>query len=87
VMVHQRTWGLVLAVAAIAATTVAIPAGWSTRLPFAVGFAAVLGLGMVPRGAGDYLVPGNARGYVLVGIGFVLVLVAVSTLPRPTRSP
>lgn len=87
VMVHQRWWGLALAVAATLATTAAIPAGWSTRLPFAVGFAAVLGLAMVPRGAGDYLVPGDAQGYSLVALGFLLVLTAVSTLPRPGRSP
>lgn len=86
VMVHQRWWGLALAVAALAAAVVALPAGWWTRLPFALGFVAVLGLAMVPRGEGDYLVPGNARGYLLLAAGFVLVLSAVATLPRPQRS-
>lgn len=86
VMVHQRWWGLTLAVAAVAAATVALPAGWWTRLPFALGFVVVLGVAMVPRGEGDYLIPGNARGYVLLGVGFVLMLTAVSTLPRPVRA-
>ena len=85
VMVHQRWWGLALAVAAVAAATVALPAGWWTRLPFALGFVVVLGLAMVPRGEGDYLIPANTRGYVLLGVGFVLMLTAVSTLPRPVR--
>ena len=87
VMVHQRWWGLALAVAATLATIVAIPAGWTTRLPFAAGFAVVLGLAMLPRGAGDYLVPATAQGYSLVALGFLIVLAAVSTLPRPGRSP
>ena len=87
VMVHQRWWGLLLAVAAVAAAAVALPPGWSTRLPFAFGFVAVLGLAMVPRSEGDYLVPGNARGYLLLAVGFVLVLTAVASLPRPQRLP
>jgi hypothetical protein len=87
VMVHQRWWGLLLAVAAVSATAVALPPGWSTRLPFALGFVVVLGLGTAPRSEGDYLVPGNVRGYVLLALGFVLVLTAVATLPRPQRLP
>ena len=86
VMVHQRWWGLVLAVPATVLTAVALPAGWWTRLPFAAGFAVVLGLAMVPRGEGDYLVPGNGRGYVLIGLAFVVIMVSVATLPRPVRT-
>jgi hypothetical protein len=86
VMVHQRWWGLLLVAAAVAAAVVAMPPGWSTRLPFALGFALVLGLAMVPRGEGDYLVAGDGSGYVLLAVGFVLVLSAVATLPRPVRS-
>ena len=85
-MVHQRWWGLALAVAALAAAVVALPAGWWTRLPFALGFVAVLGLAMVPRGEGDYLVPGNARGYLLLAAGFVLVLVRGRHAAASTRS-
>jgi len=83
VAVHQRWWSLALAVAAVTATVLALPRGWWTRLPFAVGFVAVLGLAMTPRGEGDYLVPGNARGYVLLGVGVLALLIAVATLPRP----
>jgi hypothetical protein len=85
VMVHQRSWGLPLALAAVAAGTVAVPPGWCTRLPFALGLAVVLGLAMTERGAGDYLVPANTRGYLLLGLGFLVVLTAVTTLPRPGR--
>jgi hypothetical protein len=87
VVLHQRWWGLLLAAAALAAASVAIPPGWSTRLPFALGLAVVLGLAMTERGAGDYLVPANGRGYCLLAIGFVVVLTAVTTLPRPRRLP
>jgi hypothetical protein len=83
VAVHQRWWGLALVVAAVTATVLALPRGWWTRLPFAVGFAALLGVALTPRGEGDYLVPGNARGYVLLGVGVLAVLIAVATLPRP----
>jgi hypothetical protein len=83
VAVHQRWWGLALVVAAVTATVLALPRGWSTRLPFVVGFVGLLGVALTPRGEGDYLVPGNARGYALLGVGVLAVLIAVSTLPRP----
>lgn len=83
VAVHQRWWSLALAVAAVAATMLALPPGWSTRLPFALGLVAVLGLAMTPRGEGDYLIPANARGYALLGVGFLGLLFAITTLPRP----
>ena len=86
VAVHQRWWGLLLVVATVVAVTLALRPGWSTRLPFALAFVGVLGVAMTPRGEGDYLIPGNVRGYTLLALGFVLVLTAVATLPRPGRS-
>jgi len=83
VAVHQRWWGLALAAGAVVATVLALPRGWWSRLPFALGFVAVLGLAMSPRPEGDYLVPGNARGYLLLAVGLVVFLIAVATLPRP----
>ena len=85
VAVHQRSWGLALVVAAVVATVLALPRGWWTRLPFALGFVALLGLAMTPRGEGDYLVPGNTRGYVLLGVGVIVFVIAVASLPRPGR--
>jgi hypothetical protein len=87
VAVHQRWWGLVLAVGAVVATVLALPRGWWSRLPFALGFVAVLGLAMTPRAEGDYLVPGNVRGYLLLAVGLLAFLIAVATLPRPGRLP
>lgn len=85
VAVHQRWWGLALAAGAVVATLVALPRGWWARPPFALGFVAVLGVAMSPRGEGDYLVPGNAGGYALLALGLVTLVVAVVTLPR--RAP
>ena len=85
VLVHQRWWSLALVAGAVAATVWALPRGWWTRLPFAVGFATVLGVAMTPRGEGDYLVPSNVRGYLLLAVGFLVLLTAVASLPRPGR--
>ena len=86
VAVHQLWWGLALAAAAVTATVLALPRGWWTRLPFALGFVAVLAVAMTPRPEGDYLIPGNARGYVLLAVGLGAFLIAVATLPRPGRT-
>ncbi len=80
--VHQRWWSLVLVVAAVASVMLALPRGWWARLPYALGFAVVLGFAMTPRGEGDYLIPANGKGYTLLAVGLVLLLAAVASLPR-----
>ncbi|GAA3804199.1 hypothetical protein [Nocardioides panacisoli] len=65
VVVHGWTWGLVLALAATAATLPALPAGWA-RLPFALGWTAAVGLLSIARPEGDFLVAQDTRGVVLV---------------------
>jgi hypothetical protein len=86
VAVYQWWWGLLLAAAATLLTVLAAPAGWATRLPFAVGFAgAVLRLA-VPRGEGDYLVGSTGAGYAVLGLALVVASISVATLPRPRRT-
>ena len=85
VVLHTRAWGLLLAVVAVGATLLALPAGWSTRLPFGMGFALAVGRLAMRRGEGDYLVPGDAAGYVVLGLAVVVAAVALATLPRPAR--
>ncbi|MCR6030617.1 hypothetical protein GGQ22_04070 [Nocardioides sp. zg-579] len=86
VAVHQLWWGLLLGAAASLAAVVALPARWSTRPPFALGYAAVLAAAVQRRPEGDYLVPADASGYLLLGLALVLLVVAFATLPRPGRA-
>ncbi|GAA1788631.1 hypothetical protein GCM10009795_038050 [Nocardioides hankookensis] len=85
VALHQLVWGLVLAVVATSITVLALPPGWWTRLAFVLGFAAMLGWLTVPRAEGDYLISQDWQGYAVLGFGMVLLVVGVSTLPRPAR--
>ena len=86
VAVYQWWWGLLLGAAATLLTLLAAPAGWSTRLPFAAGFGLAVLLLAVPRGEGDYLVSGTGPGYAVLGLALVVVMIALSTLPRPGRT-
>jgi hypothetical protein len=83
VAVYQWWWGLLLAAAASLLVLVATPPGWATRLPLALGFDGTVALVAVPRGEGDYLVSSTGSGYTVLGLAFVVFLVAIATLPRP----
>lgn len=85
VLVHRMAWGLALGLVATALTTYALPPGWSTRLPFVLGWVAMVGWMTVPRPEGDYLVTENWQGYTLLGFGMVLLVTGLATLPRPRR--
>jgi hypothetical protein len=50
-----------------------------------LGWVLVVGLAVSPRAEGDYLVPGNLRGYGLLVGTLVLVVGALATLPAPRR--
>lgn len=83
VAVHGRWWGLVLAAAAIAATLVAVGPGWSTRLPFAAGFGAVVLRLSLTRPEGDFVLAADAQGYLMLALALVVAAFSVATLPRP----
>jgi hypothetical protein len=83
VAVYQWVWGLLLAAATAVVVVLATPAGWGTRLPFALGFGGVAVLGALPRGEGDYLVSSSASGYAVLGVALLVLCVALATLPRP----
>ena len=83
VALHQIWWGFVLAFAATFTTAFALPPGWWTRLAFVVGWAVMVGWLTLPRDEGDYLVSSDLAGYSLLGLGLVLVMFGVATLPRP----
>lgn len=85
--VHREWWGLVLALAATAATLVALPGGWWRRLPFAVGWSLAVGLLTPERPEGDYLIAGNAEGYVLLGAAVAVLVSGMVGLRHPARAP
>jgi hypothetical protein len=86
VAVHGRWWGLALAAAAVMATLLAVGPGWSTRLAFAVGFAAVVLRLALSRPEGDFVLAGDLQGYLLLLLTLAVAGLALGTLPRPFRA-
>lgn len=79
---HDRSWPwLVLAVAAPAATLVALPAGL-LRAGFGLGFVGVVLIATLGRPEGDYVISANGRGYALLLAALLLLMGSVVTLPR-----
>ena len=87
VALHQGWWGLALALATTAALLVAAPPGIWSRVPFAVGYAGVVGLASVPRPEGDYLLAADVEGYLVLGAALAALGFSFATLRRPGRSP
>lgn len=87
VAVHELWWGLPLSALATGACLVALPPGWWSRLPFALGWVGFVGWVMNPRPEGDYVISSDLQGYALLAGALVVISVAVATLPRPRRAP
>jgi hypothetical protein len=92
VALHQRWWGLLIAIPATAAEAYALPRGWWARMPFAVGWVAMVGYLALPRDEGDYAIAGDAQGYTLLGFAVALLVAAAVTLQPlrrggPTQEP
>ena len=85
VAVHGRWWGLALAATAVLVTLVALGPGWSTRLPFAIGFVGVVVLLALNRPEGDFVLAADVEGYLVLLIAMVAAGFALGTLPRPGR--
>jgi uncharacterized membrane protein YccC len=83
-LVAVHSWWVMLALGAVAvvASMAALPVAWWSRPPFAVGFTTMVGLGMVPRPEGDYLISADAQGYSLLAATLVLLIGTFVTLPR-----
>jgi hypothetical protein len=73
VVLHRYAWGMGLGIAATVATLVALPGGWWRRLPFALGWTAILGVATVQRPEGDYVIASDASGYLLLATGAVVL--------------
>jgi hypothetical protein len=87
VALHERWWGLLLALVATAATLTALPPGWWSRLAFALGWTGLVGWLVNPRPEGDYAISQDGPGYTLLGVALVVLLVGLATLPRPAARP
>jgi hypothetical protein len=83
VALHERWWGLPLAVAATGLALAMLAPGWWSRLAFAVGWAGMLLVLASPRPEGDYAVSRDLPGYALLGLGLGVLLAGLVTLPRP----
>ena len=85
VALHELAWGLALGLAATLVTVLALPPGWWSRLAFVAGWDALVAWLTMPRTEGDYVISQDVPGYVVLGVGLVLLVVAIATLPRPRR--
>lgn len=85
VALHTEWWTLGLAAATTIVVLVALGPGWWSRLPFGIGWVLVVAMTVSPRDEGDYLVSGDAQGYLLLGLAVVVLVVSLATLPLPRR--
>ena len=83
VALHSLTWGLALTVAATAFALLALPAGWWTRLPFALGWTVMVAWLVPTRPEGDYAVGQDWQGYTMLGLALLVLVIGIGTLPRP----
>lgn len=84
VALHSLWWGMLLGLVTVVALLVALPAGWS-RLPFAVGYAAVMLALTAVNPGGDVIVAANARGWIVILSGMVALGLSVAGLRPPRR--
>lgn len=81
VALHQLWWGLLLGIVAPGVTLVALTPGWG-RLPFALGWIAVVGYLTVPRPEGDFVIGDGVAGYALIAAAMVFLVSGLVTIPR-----
>lgn len=79
VAVHERLWGLPLAVLASFAGLLALSPGWSTRVPFALGWSTLVLVVAQGRPEGDVPLQADGPGWLLVLLAVTLPLLAVVT--------
>lgn len=83
VAVHQSWWGLLLGLVATGLALQALDRGWATRLPFGLGWAALVALVAPTRPEGDFVLSASTSGYAVVLAAVAVVGWSVGTLPRP----
>ena len=78
-LLHQRWWGLALALVAGLAVLAWLPPG-GVRLAFAVGWCLAVVRGALERPAGGFLIASDAAGWSYVAGSFVLLVAALITV-------
>lgn len=81
---HSRWWSYALATAATLTTLRALRPGLP-RIAYALAWLAPLGWLVRARPEGDYVVAGDLWGYAYIGLGTVVLIAALVTLPPPRR--
>jgi hypothetical protein len=83
---HNRWWALALGAVATVAAELAAPRGF-LRIAYAVGWVGSATYFLLGRPEGDFVVGSTAIGYTFVGLGLVVVVLALATIPPPRRLP
>ncbi len=85
-LVHQRWWGLALALCAALAALAWLPAG-GPRLAFAVGWCVPVVRGALERPGGGFLISADAAGWSFLAGSAVLLVAALVTVGARRRTP
>jgi hypothetical protein len=85
-LVHQRWWGLVLALSAALAALAWLPAG-GPRLALALGWSVPVARGALERPAGGFLIGADAVGWSFLAGSAVLLVAAALTAGNGRRTP
>jgi hypothetical protein len=84
---HSRWWALALGAASTLVLELAVPAGL-LRIAYAVGWVALSAYFLLARPEGDFVVASDPIGYAFIGVGLVVLLLAVATIsPRRRARP
>ncbi|MDH2414993.1 DUF6113 family protein [Nocardioides sp. CER19] len=83
---HNRWWALALGAAATLVSELAVPPGL-LRVAYAGGWVAASAYFLLARPEGDFVVGSDAIGYTFLGLGLVVLVLAVVTIPHRARLP
>ncbi len=73
-------WGLALAAVATLATLAWVPPGW--RLVYGAAWLVPAAYFSIARPEGDFIVGASPRGWSFLGLGLLVIVVSIVTVPR-----